>query len=733
MNKTKLFGISTVFLIGIIIETLAVIAAVQDLTYDSGNPVVNVSYDTLNRVLAKNSSSGSFNYTYDADYFGTLTNVTFANGSVAYQYDDRLRAVKEVRYIDGIRFEKGYDYDSADRVVKQQLMPGNETKVIRDAQGMVDNIIGYVNATKHNAAGNVLNRTYANGKVSNFTYDGRTGRLSRINTNSTQNLLYSYDYVGNVMMINDSTNNRAMRMGYDYIDRLLNMSLNGGQSFLYTYDAIGNMVKIVKDSSSYTKLIYDGKPVHAPAKVITGSALAQIKYFAILNSSNKSKLYEFRLINEKNVTDTTVNWTMYFGDTTNSSSSNFNLTVSQNVYVIVEHNYSSGGSYLANVTAGKLSSPSDFDKARVRFGIYPEAIYVVSRNITNTAYTLVIRNDLINTADVSWQCNNGLFSGSPITINGRSSYMVNASYNYSSSGITILNCSVSSANGNGSIKTEFGVKGIEIDNYNRSVTGNMSTISFNITNYFYPRAVNWRIISEGQTFTGTTIGISTNSSVVVSQSINYTNPGKKTVSINISSDRNLSDSLSDSFILKSVALDSYFFYNTSLTKKAFDFLVKNYWVTNLSAKWNITDPPIASSSFNLGPGEVLWVFVESDNLTQGIKAPTVNAYNGSLASSRVERFANKLLGLANYRTIVESRNNSITEAFIMSNRNPQNISWTFNTGEKKVTNTQNISINAYENIVLIVVSNYSASSVYNTSLFVNSSMYDDSAKGVIIT
>jgi YD repeat-containing protein len=732
MNGMKYFGFAGVMLIAMVIESLVAVAAVQDLVYDSANPVTNISYDSLNRILAKNYTSGSLNYSYDADYFGTLTNVKFANGSVAYEYDDKLRVVREVRFIDGIRFEKSVDYDSADRIVRQMLNPGNETHVIFDSQGLADRVVGFINVTKHNAFGNALNRTYYNGKVSNFTYDSLNGRLTRINTNAEQNLVYSYDAVGNVMAINDSANNRSLRMGYDYLDRLFNMSLNGGQSFVYSYDAIGSLLKIVKDGATDTRLVYDGNPVHAPARIITGNANAQVRNFALLNNSNISKVYEFRLVNEKNITANIVNWTINFGDLNSISSSNFNLSVGENVYVFVEHNYSRGGSYIANISVGNMGSLSDFDKARIKFGVYPESINILSRNVTNVSYTLVIRNDLVNdAANVTWQCNNGL-SGGPITV-GSGSAIISSTYNYSSSGITTLNCSVYSLNGNDSIKVVFDIKGIKIDNYNRSVTGNTSTIAFNVTNYFYLRNISWHIFSDGQAFTGTTTSIPTNSSVIIAQSINYTGPGKKTVNITIWSDRNLSDSFSDSFTLKSIDFEDYHLYNTSLTKRVFDFMVKNYWTSNLSSSWNITDPTIASSSFSLGAGETLWVFVESDNVTQGTKRPVVNAYNGSLINSVSERFLNKLLGILNYEVIIEARNSTFTEAFIKSNKDAYNISWALYTGEKKITNTQNLSVNALESVALIIETNYSVSDVFNASLYVNSTSFNDSAKGAIIT
>ncbi|MBI2143988.1 RHS repeat protein [Candidatus Woesearchaeota archaeon] len=733
--KLNVLGKCGIILIAFAALALAATAGVQELTYDSFNNATNISYDSLGRILAKNFSSGQHSYTYDTDYFGTLTNVTFPNGSISYTYDDKLRVVEEVRIIDGIRFSKITDYDSADRAVRQAGNPGTVMAYIYGSHGLVDRIAGFINTTRHNAFGSVINRSYGSDKVTNFTYDRRSARLTRISTDTVQNLLFDYDAVGNIAMINDTANNRQQLMAYDYLDRLTSMSLNGGQSFAYSYDAVGNLLKTVRDSASATRLLYRDRPVHAPARTITGNANVDVHGITLLNNSNRSKIFEFRLINEKNSSTSTVNWTAHFGDDSLSNSTiNFSLNASEGMVVLAEHEYLAGGSYDVNVTAGDPGSPSDFEKNSIKFGLHINSIEATSRNITNISYNFYIRNDLTSdVTGVSWQCNNGL-SASGITVNSLSNKTVEGAYNYSSAGTKELNCSISSAEGNDSIKTLFEIDGIKIEAYNRTFSdGNTTVIRFNITNFFFPWAVDWKIASDGQTFTGTTQTIATGSSALVSQEINYTAAGQKSVDINITADRNLSDSFSDRFTLKAVEIEDYYFRNTTFRRKSFDFFAKNQWASNLSSNWNLTDPSAANTSFYLDTGEAVWVYVEADYATQGIKKPAVNAYSGPIVKSIVERFANKLVEILNYKTIVEDKSGSITEAFVRSNRDSHNFSWTFQTGTGTFTGNNATSINYFENVVLIIESKYPDSSVYNTSLSINSSSLNESAKGVIIT
>lgn len=712
-------------------------AATQELTYDSFNNATNISYDSLNRILVKNFSSGQHNYTYDADYLGTLTNVTFSNGSVSYEYDDKLRVIKEVRIIDGLRFEKLIDYDSADRPVKQAGNPGTVAAYIYGGQGQVDRIVGFVNATRHNAFGNVINRNYSNGKTTNLTYDGRNARLTRINTDTAQNMLFSYDAVGNIILLNDTANGRQQVMAYDHLDRLLNTSINDGQSFAYRYDALGNLLRISRHGLNSTMLSYEGKgPVHAPSRIITGTVNSDLtSTIVLLNTSNKNKVIEFRMVNRKNSTIATTNFTIEFGDQTKiNSTSNINLLQNETAVVLVEHNYSKGGFYAINITADNPASLTDLSRTNAKFGIVLASIDITTINITNTSYEFSIQNELNEASqDVSWNCNNGLSSGGQITVNATSKRTIQLTHNYSSAGTTNLNCSVISANGNDSIKTSLEIRGIEIEAYNRTFSDeNTTLVKFNITNRFYPRPVDWRIASDGQTFTGTTATIATDTSVIITQEINHTTPGKKSIELNITSDRNLSDSLSDTINLKALEIENYNSRNITLASKAFDFFVKNYWTSNLSSNWSITDPSIANSSVYLDTGESIWIYAEA-NYAQGIKKPTVNAHTGSIIKTVAERFASRLIEILNYNTIAEGTASTIIEALIRTNTGTYNVSWTFQTGEETATGSNFTAVNNSEDFVLIKESRYSNSSVYNTSLFINSSSINETARGIIIT
>src|SRR3989344_4363458 len=185
------------------------------LIYDANLNLIKISHDNLNRTLQISTSSEITNYSYDAQYQGTLTNISFGNSSYKYIYDDKLRVIEEKRIIDGIEFNKKYYYDSNDRLVKEILSSGQEIDYYYNQQNKIDKIKNITDQTGYNAFGNPLNRTYFNTVLTSFTYQTDNYRLKQIKTivdvpgsqaRLMQQLNYTYDNVGNIARINDSSN-----------------------------------------------------------------------------------------------------------------------------------------------------------------------------------------------------------------------------------------------------------------------------------------------------------------------------------------------------------------------------------------------------------------------------------------------------------------------------------------------------------------------------------------------
>ena len=147
--------------------------------------------------------------------------------------------------------------------------------------------------------------------------------------------------------------------------------------------------------------------------------------------------------------------------------------------------------------------------------------------------------------------------------------------------------------------------------------------------------------------------------MAVSQEINYTTAGVKIIDVNATAERNLSNSVSDRFVLKSAEIEDYSTTNATIAKRVIDFWIKNYWPTTLAVAWNISNPAVSSSTFNINSSEDVRVFIESDYASQGVKTPVIKAQNGTSTSSVLDRFTAKLIGILSYQSITETLASSI--------------------------------------------------------------------------
>ncbi len=728
-------GLVTSILISLVFIPYLAAASTQDLTYDNPTNQVNITYDYLNRISTKNSTNADINYSYDDQYQGTLTNITFGNDTIKYQYDDKLRLTKEIRIIDGIQFEKIFAYDSMDRLVETNVA-GKEIEFYYNNQSRVNKISNYITSAFYDAFDKLLNRTYASTKVTEYVYNDSNSRLQQIKTDAIQNLNYSYDAVGNVILINDTANNRTYRMSYDYLDRLVNVSI-GGNTWSYAYNSIGNILKIVRDNVNTTKFVYKINPVHAPLQVITGDAGIDVHKLGSLYSADRNQTFQFYLANDKNSTITNVNWTAEFGDgRTAVSTIGFDLLYNDTILVIVQNNYSAGGNHKVNVTSRSNPASYDFENLTDKFGITINSLSFTGQNADKANFNIIISNGFNFTVnDINWACDNGAQSNSSFSISSLSSRTEYFNRTYSSPGTKYLNCNVTSSEGNDTKFVKFDMSGIKIEDYNSSsVAENNRNVQFAIKNYWAPVAVNWNIRSDGQLFSDTTATLATNGSAAISQSINYTTDGSKIVNATIISG-GMSDVYNESFSLSAIRIENLESYkNNETNQRILRFNITNYWPHTISnVNWRISDPLTTSNdSVTLSPGESRNFTVQINYSSQGVKSPGLLAYNGTFNSSTSDRFAVKMVQILNNLVLKESKDSTIQIAEIINNMGSQVLSWLINSGQQTIYSTQNVSLNNSEQVFVIIETNYTASNVYLPNVTVNSTSYNDTRSGIVV-
>lgn len=120
------------------------------LQTDARGQSITLTYDALNRLTSKNSTDVNETYTYDAQYQGTLTNLTMNSVTCQYNYDDRLRTISKTDTIESVPFTTSYLYDSQNRLISEEGL-GNDVDYLYNRQGVIRSIPGYITDAKYDA------------------------------------------------------------------------------------------------------------------------------------------------------------------------------------------------------------------------------------------------------------------------------------------------------------------------------------------------------------------------------------------------------------------------------------------------------------------------------------------------------------------------------------------------------------------------------------------------------
>ncbi|PIN79874.1 hypothetical protein COV16_01970 [Candidatus Woesearchaeota archaeon CG10_big_fil_rev_8_21_14_0_10_34_8] len=137
MKQKTIITTLTIFLL--LIPLALAVDVSKDFTYNTTATATNTTYDYLNRILQRNTSTEQFNYTYDKTK-GTLTNISFDSGNYKYEYDNRYRIRTESRVIDGIEFNITYTYDSNNRLINKSFNSDQEINYTYNIQGQTESI-----------------------------------------------------------------------------------------------------------------------------------------------------------------------------------------------------------------------------------------------------------------------------------------------------------------------------------------------------------------------------------------------------------------------------------------------------------------------------------------------------------------------------------------------------------------------------------------------------------------
>lgn len=253
---------------------------------DAKGQTINFQYDQLNRLILKDYTTGTdVTYTYDDPLIsyskGRLTKVTYSNGQTTFQYDKLGRETSSTKTIDTTSYTVQRTYDNLNRLTSVTYPDNEAVNYTYNATGAIEKVEGqspqgtvpYVVNVDYSPAGQITKINYGNGTQTDYSYNSNNLRLTRITTKDPslallQDLLYSYDNVGNITTIQDIAHSTSQNFTYDDLDRLTSASGAYG-SFSYSYNAIGNIT--YKEERGYSYL--SAKP-HAVTSLSDGTSFS---------------------------------------------------------------------------------------------------------------------------------------------------------------------------------------------------------------------------------------------------------------------------------------------------------------------------------------------------------------------------------------------------------------------------------------------------------------------------
>lgn len=254
----------------------ATFGAVESIVDPLGN-VTRFEYDPRGDLVARVNPEGDrLQFTYDAG--GAPATVTDALGATtAYTYD-AAGNVTTIR--DPVGNTATFEHDAGSRLVTAVDPNGAVTRWFYDALNRVQHIVdarGGVSSFAYDPKGNLLAFRDARGNATTYTYDemdrlrSRTDALGRTKT-------FSYDLNGNVVLVVDAAN-RATRHEYDALDRRIRTTYPDGATVEYVYDALGRLIRTIDTETGTILFAYDEQ--HRLIEEVTDQGAVRYAYDAL--------------------------------------------------------------------------------------------------------------------------------------------------------------------------------------------------------------------------------------------------------------------------------------------------------------------------------------------------------------------------------------------------------------------------------------------------------------------
>ncbi|EMS69249.1 RHS repeat-associated core domain-containing protein [Ruminiclostridium cellobioparum] len=221
-------------------------------TYDRANRLVMV----IDPEIKALNDSTKYSFKYEYNKYNQKTIEINALGQVTYYKYSTAGNLQKVTDALGISTE--YTYDNIGNMLSMKDGRGKITNYNYGAFGVLLSNTNAENRTisyKYDLALNKTQMLDRNGNETLFSYDSRNLILSRSVTQTGDSVSYSYNEVGSISSMTDTSGTSTY--GYDTVDRVLQINKNGVFQLGYTYDALGNILTVKDKKGFVTTYTYD--------------------------------------------------------------------------------------------------------------------------------------------------------------------------------------------------------------------------------------------------------------------------------------------------------------------------------------------------------------------------------------------------------------------------------------------------------------------------------------------
>jgi RHS repeat-associated protein len=232
-------------------------------TYGDLNLLTGVSYNNVTGVAT--TAPVSITYRNASPGKGKIEKVTDVAGSESYGYDNFGRLQSCTRVIDGIIYQKQYEYNEANQMTLMTYPSGKKVNVGRDDRGRLSAVkkvdaFGalldtYLSGINYRVDGRISGQTLGDGTTESFAYSNDRLQLTSQTVmkggNTLLSLSYGYEASAGQMGSGSTSGNSGQLVS-------VNGTINGqGRNQAFTYDNVRRLVTATGWSAWARKFDYD--------------------------------------------------------------------------------------------------------------------------------------------------------------------------------------------------------------------------------------------------------------------------------------------------------------------------------------------------------------------------------------------------------------------------------------------------------------------------------------------